>query len=610
MRINPAKGTQAADGSGAFESAARWRRVTQLFDLPSPLERGTLNRTDALLLFLIALIALASSLPFFYAAHGQMPEAGDLIIHWPRMLAFDETLRSGVWVPRWLGGMNGGYGAATTLFYPPLLYYALSAAHALTGDWPKALAAVTGLAALGSGGALYAYARTLCSRGASALAAILYVLSPYHLIDLYHRGALAELLAFVWMPLVMLAFAQVTGRFRAPAVAGGAIAFALLVLAHPPTAYLFALSFVVFITCYAAQARRWQPLIAGLVMMALGGGAAAFYALPAVIETPLVNQSVTDLFHQRIGFITQLLTGNRFEQLLGAIAITMALLLVGFSRLARWQTPDTDEAAARRRHLAAWKLVGGLALVMLLPLARPLVSGLPGMAAVAFVWRWLAIALLAMAMLAGAATDGLFTGIHHSRLTLHTGSGRHKARPIAWAVVVASLMMGSLVFGIAAAVRASNLRIPFVAPAENFEQDFTPYGTPNVYELPRGKTCEFVMALPGDEARLIEWQPERRIIETTSVTGGVLHIYSLMYPGWTATLGDSSLAIETHPQLNTMLIAVPPGQHRVAIVFKDTKMRVIAERLSLAAVWVIVVILLASHLRRRIRPTRRRAARD
>ncbi|MEN3332641.1 MAG: hypothetical protein V7641_2006 [Blastocatellia bacterium] len=608
MSSNSAKEVQATDDHQADAVARRW--LASLFDLPSPLNSKSFNRTDALLLSLIGLVALASSLPFFYAAQGQMPEAGDLVIHWPRMLAFDETLRSGVYVPRWLGGMNGGYGAATTLFYAPLLYYAVSAAHALIGDWPKALEAVIALAALGSGVALYACARTLCSRAASAVAALLYVLSPYHLIDLYHRGALAELLAFVWMPLVMLAFAKTAERFRAPAVACGALAYALLILTHPPTAYLFTLAFASFILFYAIQAKGWQPLVNGLAMIALGGAVAAFYALPAVIEKPLVNQSITDLFYQRMGFITELLAGNRFEQLIGAIAITMALSWVAFSWLAGGPAPDSDEAATRRRHFAAWKLVGALSLLLLLPLARPLVGALPGMAAVAFVWRWLAIAMLAMALLGGAAIDALLAGVRHSGFMAQADSRRQKARPVVWAVVVALLMMGSLIFSIVAAARASNLRIAFVAPAENFEQDFTPTGTPSVYELPRGKTCEFVMASPQNEARLIEWQPERRVIETTSPTGGVLHLYSLMYPGWSATLDGLPVTIETHPQLKTMLIGIGPGHQRLTLTFNDTRTRRVAGRISLAALGVIAVMLLASRLRHQIRRTHRRAARD
>lgn len=538
-----------------------------------------------------------------------MPTAGDLIIHWPRMLAFDEALRSGVAVPRWLGGMNNHYGAATTLFYAPLVYYLLSAAHAVTGDWPQALGAVIVFAAIGSGAALYACARTLSSRGASAVAAVIYVLSPYHLIDLYHRGALAELLAFVWMPLVMLAVAKVTERFRAPAVAGGALAFALLVLTHPPTAYLFTLAFLTFITFNAMRSKRWQPLVGGLFMTALGGALAAFYALPAVLEKPFVNQSITDLFQQRMGLITDLLAGNRFEQMIGAAAAALALLLTAFSWETRGQMSPAGDAGQRGGHLAAWKWVGALSLALLLPLAKPLVGRLPGMAAVAFVWRGLAITTLAVAVLGGAATDCLLARVHHLRHAAASGLGRWVGRQTVWAAAVILLVIGALAFGIVAAARASNLRIAFVAPAENFEQDFTPLGTPDVTELPRGKTCEFVAASPGEAARLVDWQPERRVIETTSAAGGALHVYSLMYPGWTATVNGSPAVIETHPQFKTMLIHMPPGNQRVTIAFADTRARARAARISLCALGVAALMLLAGRLRLAL-GRRRGAARD
>ncbi|MFL6277116.1 MAG: 6-pyruvoyl-tetrahydropterin synthase-related protein [Blastocatellia bacterium] len=551
------------------------------------------KRRDLFWLCVIGGAALASSVPFFYAAQGQMPEAGDLIIHYPRMLAFDETLRSGAWLPRWLGSMNGGYGAATTIFYAPLLYYALSAAHAVTGDWPKALEVVVALAALGSGVALYACARTLASPGASAVAALFYVLSPYHLLDLYHRGALAELIAFVWMPLVMLAYAKLTKRFSASVIAGGALALALLVLTHPPTAYLFTLAFVVFVIFYAARAKRWQPLAGGLGIVVLGSGLSAFYALPAVIEKPLVNQSVTDLFTHHMGFINELLAGNRFEHLIGMVAVATALLMAALSWPTKRRAADANGVLIEN-HFAAWKVTAALSLILLLPLVRPLVGALPGMAAVAFVWRWLAIAMLATAMLSALGLDHLFTSVRDLRVRSLAG-------------FAGFLLLGNLIFGMVAAARASNLRTAFVAPADRFEQDFTPSGTPSVYDLPRDKSCELTNASPTDEARLREWQPQRRVIETISSAGGVLHVYTLMYPGWTASVNDSPTLIDTHPNLKTMLIAVPPGRQQVTIIFENTKGRTLAAIISLAALIVTAAMLAAGRLRHHLK--RRRMAR-
>jgi hypothetical protein len=83
-----------------------------------------------------------------------------------------------------------------------------------------------------------------------------------------------------------------------------------------------------------------------------------------------------------------------------------------------------------------------------------------------------------------------------------------------------------------------------------------------------------------------------------------------MYPGWRATLDGLPIAIETHPRLKTMLIDLPPGHQRLTLTFNDTRTRVVAEFISLTALGVIAVMLLASRLRRQINRTSRRAAKD
>jgi uncharacterized membrane protein len=71
-------------------------------------------------------------------------------------------------------------------------------------------------------------------------------------VDLYQRGALAELLTFVWMPLAWIALEELLGmggsratkdegRSRARCVAGLAAAVGALFWSHPPTAFTFTL---------------------------------------------------------------------------------------------------------------------------------------------------------------------------------------------------------------------------------------------------------------------------------------------------------------------------------------------------------------------------------
>jgi len=95
------------------------------------------------------------------------------------------------------------------------------------------------------------------------------------------------------------------------------------------------------------------------------------------------------------------------------------------------------------------------------------------------------------------------------------------------------------------------------------------------------------------------------VIETSSATGGLLHVYTLMYKGWAARLDGSPVVIETHPRLKTMLIAVPAGERRLTLTFEETGTRRLARWISLVALVLIVFMFMAGRLGR---PIRRRAS--
>src|SRR5205085_1272615 len=99
-------------------------------------------------------------------------------------------------------------------YYPPGVYYLTSTCYALLRDWTRALLGAHLLMMLLSALALYWYARQVMSRFAAAVAMSAYVLGPYHLLDQYQRGALAELLGFIWMPLMLLAGEQLLKKTK------------------------------------------------------------------------------------------------------------------------------------------------------------------------------------------------------------------------------------------------------------------------------------------------------------------------------------------------------------------------------------------------------------
>jgi 6-pyruvoyl-tetrahydropterin synthase-like protein len=560
------------------------------------------TRKDALLLSGLMLVAIASTLPFAYAAQGDMPQAGDLIVHWPRMVMFDETLRSGVWYPRWLGGMNYGYGAATTIFYAPFVYYALSGAHALVGDWPRSIEAVTSLAAMGSAAAFYLYARSLMSRPSSAVASLLYALLPYHLIDLYHRGALAELIAFVWMPLVMLMLSRSVARLRASSIVAGAIAFALLLITHPPVAYVFSVSLTIFAATLAVRSKSFRPALAGGAIVLLGSALSAFYWLPAVVEVGFVNQSITDLYDRNKGYLTSLLGGSGFEKLIAATIILTGLLFLIFAAIARNKNLVNRERSSLTQISEGWIAAGVASIFMMLPLADPLARLMPGISGMAFVWRWLAITSLAASWLAGNAFEKFYARRQLNKKEFdETGSPRREASPdfnrarMQEALVII-LTIGVVIFGAISCSRASNLKRRFVEPAEFVEQDFTPTGSPGVYELPKDISLQMVANPSSNRASLIEWKPEERMIEVSCLASDTLRVYTFMFPGWEAFIDGSPAPIKTDDVLKTMLIDVPQGSHTVRLAFANTALRSRAQTLSLIALSACALIIIVNRL--------------
>src|SRR5436190_8526385 len=116
-------------------------------------------------------------LPFFVIGEdqkvgccgGTMPITHDAWMHYNQMNAFWQGLAAGIVYPRWDENTHG-YGAPTTSFYPPGIYYLTSAVYFVTRDWVKTWAGFYWLTMLASAAAIYWYARQHLSRAASLVA--------------------------------------------------------------------------------------------------------------------------------------------------------------------------------------------------------------------------------------------------------------------------------------------------------------------------------------------------------------------------------------------------------------------------------------------------------
>jgi hypothetical protein len=169
--------------------------------MPSP---GAARRSAALRLLGALAIGLLATLPLLVrgVSCGQ-----DFDFHLQSWLAVRAAWHAGVWSPHWVAAANYGAGEPRFLFYPPLSWL-LGGLLSFVVPWARVSWAFAFVCFSGTAWSMHLTARRIMPQEVASpvsvwTAAALYTLSPYLLFTGYERGALAELLAAVWIPLLL-----------------------------------------------------------------------------------------------------------------------------------------------------------------------------------------------------------------------------------------------------------------------------------------------------------------------------------------------------------------------------------------------------------------------
>jgi len=298
---------------------------------------------------LLALVAAFIMLPSLLFGPGQSHSANYNFV-W--ISQFGEAMVHGDFYPRWLAGSFEGLGSPTFYFYPPLVFWIAGGMHAL-GVMTLQAINLTGLLLIFlSGVTMHIW---LTARGARAmLGAVVYIVLPYHLLDFYTRGALAELGAFIWLPLIAL------GIQRLPEKRGIillAMSYSGLSITHLPVAMLTGL----FLIAPLVAHRYWQqpailwPAVAGSVLALM---LAAFYLLPALtlqghISSALLwsgrlrpsTWTVDTMLFAIVPCIAMAMTVLSFATRSIWTAITLLACIAGLNLIPHlWDLPPLDKA--------------------------------------------------------------------------------------------------------------------------------------------------------------------------------------------------------------------------------------------------------------------------
>lgn len=157
-------------------------------------------------LALLGFAALWSCLPILY---NWLPKGHDMFFHYGRLFNLSEDLLSGQVPVRIHPRMYRTFSYISPVFYSEFFLYPL----AVLGIWGLSPIGCYKLLIVGvnfatAGVAYYSFSRLCRSRHLGLIASLLYTLSMYRMINLYTRSAIGEVLATIFLPLLLLGMYQ------------------------------------------------------------------------------------------------------------------------------------------------------------------------------------------------------------------------------------------------------------------------------------------------------------------------------------------------------------------------------------------------------------------
>ena len=240
------------------------------------------NKNKLIPYFIIALISLISLIPFFSMNLSFCNEAR---IHIARIVSVKQIISEGVFPPFISYKHMCGFGYALNIFYGALTTYIPIIISYITKSEIIALKVYTLLVVALSGFTMFNFVKYIVkddkkSSLIALIAAIIYILAPYKLTNIYSRNAVGEYTAFIFIPMVFQGLYSLLNSKKDRKeyyIAIGAIG---LILSHTITTIYVAVFSVIYIIINFKKIKNlnvWKKIFINILIIL---SITAFYTVP------------------------------------------------------------------------------------------------------------------------------------------------------------------------------------------------------------------------------------------------------------------------------------------------------------------------------------------
>lgn len=275
------------------------------------LEKIASDRKTQFWIFFIVLILMSAAMVYiylpFYPGH-------DSYFHFGRLQSLMDELKNGNIFIRPDYSVMEGYGYFTRAFYPDFILIPFAFIGNLTSlEFAYNFMIFTMTVLCG----LFTYMminRIYKSTYAAAMGALLFAFAMYRLLDIYHRGALAEASSFTFVPLSFWGLYEIIkGDYRKWYIL--TIAFSLLILTHLLSSVLMFITLLILLAVYYKSLIKEPKRIKYLLFSGI-----ATLPIVAYYLFPMLEQMISNTYYYDVNPLTSIK-----ENILGTYAIIWGL---------------------------------------------------------------------------------------------------------------------------------------------------------------------------------------------------------------------------------------------------------------------------------------------
>jgi GT2 family glycosyltransferase len=206
---------------------------------------------------------------------------------------------------RWVPDAGYQYGYPQFNFYPPLPYYLGAGLHRIGFQFIVSVKILFVLGYILSAVTMFILIRSLLGTWPGLIASLLYTYIPYKAVEVYVRGALSEFWAQIFFPLILWAIYKLIRTGKIKYIVWFAVTTAALATTHALMTMIFVPVAIIW-SVYWLYREKWNNLLKIVWGGLLGFGLSAFFILPVIFEKRFthVESMLSGYFDYRAHFVS------------------------------------------------------------------------------------------------------------------------------------------------------------------------------------------------------------------------------------------------------------------------------------------------------------------